>query len=104
MTLFTQAILLTQLVYFTNTHCNQSALHCMKLLKHTMVFSNLYCIFLVQLKSVTYQSIDSFYYAFFILVVTQFVWILERMFTPVQEPSVPCVDPPLFVVIASVQD
>lgn len=30
----TQAILLTQLVYFTNTYCNQSALHCLKLLKH----------------------------------------------------------------------
>lgn len=54
---------------------------CMKLLKHHGIFEP-YCIFSVQLKSVAYQSIDSFYYAFFMLVVTQFVWILERVFTP----------------------
>jgi len=67
-----------------------------------MRFSSFCCIFLVQLKSATYQSIGSSL-GFFILLGALFYSRKKKLFTPVLEPLL-CGSPPPFGAIVSVQD
>jgi hypothetical protein len=80
----TPAILLTQLVYFTNTYCNQSALHCMKLLKHHGISE----LVLHLLRAVEVCNIREhrFFLLCFLHTCSNSI-CLERVFTPVQEAS-----------------
>lgn len=99
----TQAVLLPQPVYFTNTLCNQSALHLYEIVETPWYFRTV--LHLLSAVEVCSISKHRFFLLCFLHACSNSICLDTRksIYPPVQEPTIPCIDL-LFVVIVSVQD